>query len=396
MDPRRLWFRWQFCYWSLFLIPVFELLWAVLVPWVGAHVLALPDPVVDTPTGSGDRTWDWVRLVCQLGLATIAALAWSVLRPAAAGETRLAAAQRIGMRYALAFVMLGYGFGKVFPLQFLPPNELRLLDTFGSASPMGLLWTFMGQSPAYEIFTGLAEVAGGMLLFSRRTTTLGALVVAAVMANVVMLNFCYDVPVKINSTHWLLLAITLIAPDARRLWSVLVRNEPGEPRVLREAFRSARRRRAWIVGKSVVIVLVVVATGLQSLLEWLTRASTPPGRAFAVERQIRDDREVPAPVVDPSRLRHIGVGAHVALLVAGDGSEKRYVVERGDGQLTLRTPEGEEMASLSETALGDDRIRWTGTLEGTAIDLTLAPLSSEASVLRTRGFHWVTEVPFNR
>ena len=47
------------------------------------------------------------------------------------------------------------------------------------------------------------EVLGALLLLFRRTTALGAAVLAVVLVNVVMMNFCYDVPVKINGVHYL-------------------------------------------------------------------------------------------------------------------------------------------------------------------------------------------------
>jgi hypothetical protein len=53
------------------------------------------------------------------------------------------------------------------------PSLIRLLQPLGTLSPMGVLWASMGSAPAYEIFTGCAEVAGGLLLIPR-TATLGA------------------------------------------------------------------------------------------------------------------------------------------------------------------------------------------------------------------------------
>ena len=53
---------------------------------------------------------------------------------------------------------------------------------------MRVLWHSMGTSTAYVVFTGLVEVAGALLLFSRRTTTLGALVLAAAFTNVAILK----------------------------------------------------------------------------------------------------------------------------------------------------------------------------------------------------------------
>ena len=94
---------------------------------------------------------------------------------------------------------------------------------------MGLLWTFMGASPAYTIFAGACEMVGGLLLIPRRTTLLGALVCMGVLGNVVMLNFCYDVPVKLFSSHLFLLALFLAAPDLRRLADLLVFNRRVEP-----------------------------------------------------------------------------------------------------------------------------------------------------------------------
>jgi hypothetical protein len=69
-----------------------------------------------------------------------------------------------------------------------------------------------------------------MLLATRRTATAGALVMVAVMSNVVMLNFCFDVPVKLASTHLLVFALVIAAPDARRLWSVFCPRASTGPR----------------------------------------------------------------------------------------------------------------------------------------------------------------------
>jgi dihydrodipicolinate synthase/N-acetylneuraminate lyase len=41
------------------------------------------------------------------------------------------------------------------------PSLTRLLQPFGTLSPMGVLWTSMGSAPAYEIFAGCAQVAAG-------------------------------------------------------------------------------------------------------------------------------------------------------------------------------------------------------------------------------------------
>ncbi len=94
---------------------------------------------------------------------------------------------------------------------------------------MGLLWTFMGMSRAYSTFAGIAEMAGGLLLIVPRFTTLGSLVTFGVMSNVLMLNFCYDVPRKIYSVHLVLMSLFLLLPDVRRLLDFFLRNRRTEP-----------------------------------------------------------------------------------------------------------------------------------------------------------------------
>jgi hypothetical protein len=99
----------------------------------------------------------------------------------------------------------------------------------GEVPPGGILWTFMGASFTYTLFTGIAEVLGAMLLLTRRTTLLGALLCSAVLSNIVMLNFCYGVPVKLFASHLLVMAVFLILPDLRRLANLLLLNRRAEP-----------------------------------------------------------------------------------------------------------------------------------------------------------------------
>ena len=93
--------------------------------------------------------------------------------------------------------MLRDGWAKVLPGQFGPGvDPIYLTQQVGQLTPSNLLWTFMGASRGYTIFAGIVETTGGVLLLTRRTATLGALISAAAMSNVLMLNLAYDVNVK--------------------------------------------------------------------------------------------------------------------------------------------------------------------------------------------------------
>ncbi len=89
---------------------------------------------------------------------------------------------------------------------------------------MNVVRTFMGTSRTYTNFSGWMEVIAALLLIWRRTATLGGLVAAGVMTNVLMLNLCYDVPVKQYSAHLLLMSIFVSLHDWRALFDLLIRN----------------------------------------------------------------------------------------------------------------------------------------------------------------------------
>ncbi|MCA9797143.1 MAG: hypothetical protein KC910_35275 [Candidatus Eremiobacteraeota bacterium] len=177
-------------------------------------------------TGSSDTLACYCDFLLDVVLALVVTLIWWAWRRSQPVSPQVIEVNRVLVRYLLFVVLVSYGVVKVFPGgQFGPVTPTRLLSTYGDSSPMGLLWTFMGASTAYSMFGGLLEVVGGMLLLFRRTTLLGSLVVAGVMANVFALNLCYDVPVKLFSFHLLALALFLTVPDMGRLYALFVANK---------------------------------------------------------------------------------------------------------------------------------------------------------------------------
>ncbi|MFK7770383.1 MAG: DoxX family protein [Mariniblastus sp.] len=186
------------------------------------------------PTGSGDTTFAYVHVFICFVVAITIGSAWSlVMIKRKTDHDWLNDLTRTYLRYFLAAVMLSYGLHKTgfIQTQFAAggaPSDFQLNRTYGDSSPMGLLWTFMAASPAYTFFGGLGEVIGGVLIVFRRTATLGALVVFGVMLNVMMLNYCYDVPVKLFSTHLVVMAVFVALPDIPRLANVLFFNRTVE------------------------------------------------------------------------------------------------------------------------------------------------------------------------
>ena len=124
--------------------------------------------------------------------------------------------------------MLSYGANKMWRAQFPAPRLTRLIEPYGQTQPADLMWTFMGMSRLYSVFGGLGEMLGAVLLMVPRMATLGALIPAAVMSNVLVLNLAYDVPRKIYSIHLIALCIFVMLPDLRRMLDFFVLNRQAQ------------------------------------------------------------------------------------------------------------------------------------------------------------------------
>ncbi len=415
---RRIAFRFVFVYLIVYMFPSpvdqlpglewltepYEHLWQLIVPWVGKHVLGLSQDIPGAMTGSGDKTFNYVQVFCYLGLSVLATAVWSVADRRREQYGKLDNGLRIYIRYSLAGMMLGYGLAKLFKTQFSFPTMERLMKPYGESSPMGLLWTFMGYSKGYNLFTGGVEALGSMLLFFRRTTTLGALVVMGAMANVVMLNFCYDVPVKLLSTHLLLMAVFLLLPDLRRLANVLVLNRPTEPVSLRTPFEALWLERSSRVGKALFIVgtlFLMVKSQREDQAEY---GDDAPRAAlyglYEVESFTRNGEVVPPVLTDTRRWRALlvdrfeWVGLH---RMSGPSEYLKLKDEPEKKLLTLASgKEGVEPMVFTYSRPDPEHL----VLEGKVQDeqLSIRFLRSEPSKfpLVNRGFHWINERPLNR
>src|ERR1700732_840026 len=127
------------------LLQPYDQFWNWLVKWVGSHVFDVTITVL--PNGSGDTTYNYVQVFCFLVLAvaaaalwTLLALLWALVGGKRTNYERLYDWLMIYVRFPLAFTMITYGAVKVIKTQFPSPSLDRLLQPFGDASPMGLLW----------------------------------------------------------------------------------------------------------------------------------------------------------------------------------------------------------------------------------------------------------------
>jgi hypothetical protein len=306
---KRILFRFALCYLVLYYLPFvldvipgaqllagfYNRLWNGIIGWGLVHFLNI-DPAQASPyqNGSGDTLIAYLRLCVTVISAVTVAILWSILDRSRPHYISLHGWLRAFARYALAFALFGYAFAKVLPTQFSPLQASQLAESYGQSSPMRLLWNLMGFSTPYTIFGGLAELLPAVLLLFRRTALLGSLIAFAVMLNVVMLNFCYDVPVKLFSLNLLLLAMFLALPEARKLLNVFVLNRSTAPSRLRQPFfRQLWLQRTAMVFKVAILAIFLFQTIQSEINLHRTLVSRPPPQSPLTSRGFHWIQEYP-------------------------------------------------------------------------------------------------------
>jgi hypothetical protein len=365
--------------------------WNDVVQLIAANILGVTAAKV--PTGSGDTMWDWVRVLIIVTLSAAIALVWSIVDRRAQSYPRLHAALRIYLRFALAGAMIAYGAMKVIPSQFPAPSLGRLMQTYGNSSPMGLLWTFMGASVAYNVFAGAGEMLGGLLLTMRRTTLAGALVSAAVLINIVVLNFSYDVPVKLYSSELLLTSLFLVAPDTKRLMAFFLQDHrPAGRKWLRVSLAVLR------TAAVAVFVFVMFRQALELRRRYGTAAPKGPMYGIWTVGELKENGVVRPPLyTDATRWRRMVFTSKRASIQLVNEQWVRY--NAADDQYGFVLRKNEDLtyqAPFYYTSRDPKTVLVHGTMDGKKIELTLHKEPEPTFLLNTRGFHWITEFPFTR
>lgn len=320
-----------------------------------------------------------------LAVASLATIVWSVIDRRRLQYRRLHAALRVYLRYLLAAVALGYGAAKVIPSQFPPPSLIALVTPLGEFTRMRLLWHFMGTSTLYEVFCGLIEVSGGVLLLWRRTTALGALVLAAGLTNVAVLNFAYDVGVRLNATIYVLMALALLAPDARRLANLFLLNEPVPPSDFGRSATAGWRRRVGHVVKATVVVVMVGESFRTTYVNHLDSLLRPALYGiYDVEEFSRGGILIPAGGKDRWQRFIVSEGGVTAIQWTAGGVLERYQSndDTGSGVLTLTAqPPQSRVITLRYTKEPENRLLVAGRIGDAdvqarlrAVDVTKLPL----------------------
>lgn len=124
--------------------------------------------------------------------------------------------------YYLIICLFRYGFSKIFLFQFYQPESNILFTRFGNLSKDILYWSTIGVSPFYQITLGLIEVFAAILLLFRKSRIVGLLVSLGIFTNVLLVNFGFDISVKLYSILLFSATLFLLLPSFKSLYYFLI------------------------------------------------------------------------------------------------------------------------------------------------------------------------------
>jgi hypothetical protein len=378
-------------------------LWLPLLEWIAAHVLQLDQKPTLEEASVSNLPFGWVLFLCYVVIAIVAVALWSILDRKRQGYERLYSWLRFLLRFMLAPAMIRYGAIKVIPSQMISPLPIGLLGSrIGDLFPNHLLWWTVGASTPFERFIGMAELMGGVLLLIPRTTLPGALLTAGNMTMVFLLNMFYDVPVKLMSLHFVIMALILVAPDAPRLAGVFLFDRRVDPVRLKPLFVNKWLDRL----PHAALFLFGLWGGYRGFVHAaaMYRQFHPPNPPlygyWSVEDLVVDGKAVPMSTV-PDRWRWVQIYKAGSLSVQRmDGSWERYalILDREKKDLKLWKSKMGSQGNIVRNLQGRPQAEWvfqepdpdTLVLEGSLNGHPARAKLRKAALLRGR-FHWISE-----
>jgi hypothetical protein len=132
--------------------------------------------------------------------------------------------------YYLAFFLFKYGMDKVLGNQFYSPYPNTLFTPIGNVEKDLLYWTTMGSSPLYSMFLGAAEIIAAILILINKTRRTGLVISAAIILNIVAINFGFDISVKLFSLFLLFLCVLALTAYRNEFYRIFISSHSKQTR----------------------------------------------------------------------------------------------------------------------------------------------------------------------
>ena len=415
--PQKIAFRYIFIFLFLFIVinnnGAFPFLYFIteypitlldkLIPWIGKHILLVPNEVSFNITGSGDTTYDYIVVFTIMITALMGTIIWTVLDKKSTHYTKLYYWLTVAIRYYIGLMLINYGLIKIIKLQFPSPNFHRLSQNYGDSSPMGLAWTFLGYSKGYNLMMGIIEVSSVFLLF-RRTMTFGAIITLMSTANVMAVNYFYDVPVKITSTALFIMTLFLLLQNCKQLFTFFFTNESVSLSII----KAPEIKKKWlritkIIGKLLLIGYVLIygfVETLQSSKEYGDNAPKPKLHGlYIVDMYKLNNDTIPPLITDSIRWHQLEIiWEGYATVRSMTNKQTRYTtkIDTVARKIELIARDSTIKYSFTYAYQLPDKFILKGTTQKDSLSITMKNKKIEEFLLMNRGFHWINETPFNK
>lgn len=411
-------FRFVFIFFTLFILttnngafPFWDVIFSYptellhsFIPWMGKHILALPYEITIFPEGSGDTTYNYIIILAEAVLAALGTVLWSFADKKRTHYTKLYYWLTVIVRFYVGLMLINYGLCKILKLQFPSPSFYRLTQTFGDASPMGLAWTFLGFSKGYNYFMGIAEIAAVFLLF-RRTLTFGAIITLMTALNVMAVNYFFDIPVKIVSTALVVLTLFLLLNNIERLWKFFFTGTAVSLRVIEApAIKNKWLRRAKVACKALVIgyAFIYGIIELNMMAEYYGDNARKPVLygLYHVDVFVQNNDTVPIIEADSLRWKHVFMEQEGMVQIRHVSSKITRLSAKTDTlthQIEFKElKDTTQIYTFTYDVTRDHKLNLKGRVKGDSVSVFMTRKTKDDFILINRGFHWISEFPFNR
>ena len=349
-----------------------------------------------------DSFYGLVFMYLNFIVSLLMALAWSFLDRNRMNYEKLNQWLILYLRFFLAAYLFGYGFIKVFPSQFQAITASRLTMRVGDQSPMLLAWNFMGYSTTMMKVNGWAEVIAGLLLLFRRTTTLGAILSTGIFSFVVMMDFSFNVFVRLLSCHLLIISLYLVLCDGKRLLNVFILNRPASAVVYAPLISNTRWRKIFngaLIVLSVCLLYSAVTKGIEA--ERSFGQSAPEVPLYGIYNTvyfIRNNDTIPPSVTDSLGWKQLVVDGgswnQRCRIEFNNDKRSNCYIETDTTKFTLSIQPGTDSTEkyLFHYVIPDtSHLFLKGRWQGDSIEVLMSKYDLNNYLLHREGFKWIKD-----
>ena len=225
-----------------------------------------------------------------------------------------------------------------------------------------------------------------------------------VTANIVAINFCFDVPVKIFSSMLFLMAVFIAAPDIHRLIQFFILNRDSRLKSYAPSYKSKSWKFILLFIKMIFIASILynyTKQAIQAKEQYGDEAPKPKLYGnYRVETYYKYGIIIPPLRTDKTRWNKIIFSEfdRGAVQTMDDTLQAyTYHLNPDTNEIRFNNRNTDELIYIFKyLQIDKDHIEMKSESPDESIYMKLLRLETGDYLLMKRGFHWINEYPFNR